>query len=91
MTYFECETMTGVRTQEEADTLMIHPAVEGANNGMNVHMFTRHGCAAFGSTKNTTYWRSLRQSWAQAKYDATTLSGVSRVRIRGGGFQNSQI
>ena len=35
----ECETMTGVSTQEEADTLMIHHDVEVASNGMNVHMY----------------------------------------------------
>ena len=35
----ECETMTGVSTQEEADTFMIHHAVEVASNGMNVHIY----------------------------------------------------
>ena len=34
----ECETMTGVSTQEEEDTLMIHHAIEVASNGMNVHL-----------------------------------------------------
>ena len=61
MTNYECETMTSVSTQEEADTLMIHHAVEVASNGMNVHIiiFTKHGCAAFGATKDTTSWRPL--------------------------------
>ena len=36
MTNYECETMAGVSIQEEADTLMIHHAVEVASNGMNV-------------------------------------------------------
>ena len=31
----ECETMTGVSTQEEEDTLMI----QVASNGMNVHIY----------------------------------------------------
>ena len=35
----ECETMTSVSTQEEADTLMIHHAVEVASNGINVHIY----------------------------------------------------
>ena len=35
----ECETMAGVSTQEEADTLMIHHAVEVASNGMNVLIY----------------------------------------------------
>ena len=35
----ECETMTSVSTQEEADTLSIHHAVEVASNGMNVHIY----------------------------------------------------
>ena len=34
-----CETMTGVSTHEEADTLVIHHAVEIASNGMNVHIY----------------------------------------------------
>ena len=29
------------RTQEEADTLMIHHAVEVASNGMNIHIYSR--------------------------------------------------
>ena len=33
----ECETVTGISTQEEADTGMIHHSVEVASNGMNVH------------------------------------------------------
>ena len=37
----ECETMTGVSTQEEAHTLMIHHAVEVASNGMNVHIYSQ--------------------------------------------------
>ena len=53
----ECETKTGVSTQEEADTLMIHYDVEVASNRMNVHISTIHGCAAIGSTKNTISWR----------------------------------
>ena len=31
-----CKTMTGVSTQEETDTLMIHHALEVATNWMNV-------------------------------------------------------
>ena len=54
----ECETMTGVSTQEEANTLVIHHAVEIASNGLNVHIFPQdNGCAVFGSTKDTTSWR----------------------------------
>ena len=37
----ECETMTGVSTQEEADTLMIHHAVEVASNGVNVLIYSQ--------------------------------------------------
>ena len=33
-----CETMTSVSTQEEANTRVIHHAVEAASNGMNVHI-----------------------------------------------------
>ena len=38
MTNYECETMAGVCTQEEADTRMIDHAVEVASNGTNVHI-----------------------------------------------------
>ena len=38
MTNYECETMTGVSTQEEADHLMIHQAIEVTSNGMHVHI-----------------------------------------------------
>jgi hypothetical protein len=41
MTNYECETMTSVSTQEEADTLMIYHAVEVAGNGMNVHIYSQ--------------------------------------------------
>ena len=57
MTNYECEAMPSASTQEEVDTLMIHHAVEVGSNGMNVHIFTRHGCAAFGANKNTTSCR----------------------------------
>ena len=40
MTNYECEAMTGVSTQEEADTLMIHHAVEVASNGMTVQIYS---------------------------------------------------
>ena len=54
----ECETMTGVSTQEEADTLMIHHAVEVATNGMNVHIYPQDtDVLFFGSTKDTTSWQ----------------------------------
>ena len=33
--------MPGVSTQEEADTLMIHHAVEVASNEMNVHIYSQ--------------------------------------------------
>ena len=33
--------MRGGSTQEEADTLMIHHAVEDASNGMNVHIYSQ--------------------------------------------------
>ena len=38
----ECETMTGVSIQEDADALMIHHAVEVASNGMNVHIYPQN-------------------------------------------------
>ena len=38
MTNYECEAMPSASTQEEADTLMIHHAVEVASNRMNVHI-----------------------------------------------------
>ena len=41
MTNYECETMPGVSTQEDADTIMIHHAVEVASNGMNVHIYSQ--------------------------------------------------
>ena len=41
MTNYECETMPGVSTHEEADTLMIHHAVEVASNVMNVHIYSQ--------------------------------------------------
>jgi len=57
MTNYECEIITGVSTQEEADNLMIYHAVEVASNGVNVHIYSqKHRCAVFGSTKNTTTW-----------------------------------
>ena len=40
-TNYECETMTGVSTQEEADTLIIYHAVEVTSNGMNVHIYSQ--------------------------------------------------
>ena len=33
--------MPGVSTQEEADTLMIHHAVEVVSNGMNVQIYSQ--------------------------------------------------
>ena len=41
MANYEVETMTGVSTQEEADTLIIYHAVEVASNGMNVHIYSQ--------------------------------------------------
>ena len=41
ITNYECETMPCGSTHEEADTLMIHHAVEVASNGMNVHIYSQ--------------------------------------------------
>ena len=49
----EFETMTGVRTQEEADTLMIHHAVEVASNGMNVHIYPQYTDVLFLALRRT--------------------------------------
>ena len=49
----ECETMTGVSTQEEADTLMIHHAVEVASNGMNVHIYQQNTDVLFLALRRT--------------------------------------
>ena len=59
MTNYECENITGVSTQEEADTLMIYRAVDVARNGMNVHIFTKHRCSTFGCTKKPITWRAF--------------------------------
>ncbi len=49
----ECETMTGVSTQEEADTLMIHHAVEVASNGMNVNIYPQDTDVLFLALRRT--------------------------------------
>ena len=49
----ECETMTGVSTQEEADTLMIHHAVEVATNGMTVHIYPQDTDVLFLALRRT--------------------------------------
>ena len=49
----ECETMTGVSTQEEADTRMIHHAVEVASNGMNVHIYPQDTDVLFLALRRT--------------------------------------
>ena len=41
MTNYECEAMPSASIQEEADTFMIHLAVEVASNGMNVHIYSK--------------------------------------------------
>ena len=41
MTNYECEIMTSVSTHEEADTRMIHHAVQVASNGMIVHIYSQ--------------------------------------------------
>ena len=74
MTNYECEAMTSVSTQEEAGTLMIHHAVEVASNGMNVHIiFTRHGCAGFGATKNATSRRPFCDNHGQERNTTQSL------------------
>ena len=50
----ECETMTGVSTQEGADTLMIHHAVELASNGMNVHIYPQDTDVLFLALRRTS-------------------------------------
>ena len=49
----ECETMTGVSTQEEADALMIHHAVEVASNGMNIHIYPQNTDVLFLALRRT--------------------------------------
>ena len=49
----ECETMTGVSTQEEADSLMNHHAVEVASNGMNVHIYPQDTDVLFLALRRT--------------------------------------
>ena len=49
----ECETMTGVSTQEEANTLMIHQAVEVASSGMNVHIYPQDTDVLFLALRGT--------------------------------------
>ena len=49
----ECETMTGVSTQEEADTLMIYHAVEDASSGMNVHIYPQDTSVLFLALRTT--------------------------------------
>ena len=49
----ECETMTGVSTQEDADTLMIHHAVEVASSGMNVHIYPQDTDVLFLGLRRT--------------------------------------
>ena len=41
MTNYERETMTGVSTQEEEDTVMNYHAVKVTRNGMNVHKYSQ--------------------------------------------------
>ena len=45
--------MTGVSTQEEADTLVIHHAVEVASNGMNVHIYPQDMDVLFLALRRT--------------------------------------
>ena len=59
-TNIECLTTTGVRTQEEADTMMILHAAEVASSGFvvhNAHIFTRHTCAPLGSLQGARTWQ----------------------------------
>ena len=49
----ECETMTGVSTQTDAGTLMIHHAVEVASNGMNVHIYPHDTDVLFVALRRT--------------------------------------
>ena len=41
MTNYECEAMPSARTQGEANTLIIHHAVEVGSKGMNVHIYSQ--------------------------------------------------
>ena len=49
----ECETMTGVSTQEEADTLVIHHAVEVASSGMKDHIIHKTRMCCFWHYETT--------------------------------------
>ena len=67
----ESETMTGVSTQEEADTLMIHHSVDVASTGMNVHIYPQDTDGCFWLYEGHRFLATvLRQPWAQPKDDA---------------------
>ena len=49
----ECETMTGVSKQEEAETIVIHHAVEVASNRMNVQIYPQDTDVLFLALRRT--------------------------------------
>ena len=79
MTNYECEAMPSASMQEEADTLMIHHAVEVASNGMNVHIYSQDTDMLLLALPTTPLLADV--SLTQAKDDAKSSYNLYMTRF----------
>ena len=79
MTNYEYEAMPSASIQEEAETLMIHHAVEVASNGMNVHIYSQDTDVLLLALPRTPLLGDV--SWTQAQDNAKSSYNLYITRF----------
>ena len=79
MTNYECEAMPSASIHEEADTVMIHHAVEVASNGMNIHICSQETDVLLLALPRIPLLGDV--SWTQAKDDAKSSYNLYMTRF----------